>query len=97
MHHTTPTPEDDNAPPVNANASRALRQGSGLFEIDVRDGFERTVRVCVENALTCYREAAEARAVGGETEAWHLIEIAEQSLGLARHTLCQIEGLDAAE
>lgn len=91
--HTT-THADDSAQPPTANAARALRQGSGFFEIDVRDGFERTVREAVENALTRYRGASKARAGGDELEALGLCELAEQALDLVRELLCRIEGLD---
>jgi hypothetical protein len=49
--------------------AQPVRSRSGLFEIDVRTGFERAVRDATENALTCYREAAKARAAGDELEA----------------------------
>lgn len=88
----TTAPADDNAP-VLANAARALRHGSGFFEIDVREGFERVVRDATENALKCYRDAAKARATGDELEALGLCELAEQSLDLMRDTLCKIESL----
>ncbi|MES1187996.1 MAG: hypothetical protein ABUL60_29530 [Myxococcales bacterium] len=85
MQHTTTTPADSNAHPP--------RKISGFFEIDVRAGFERAVRDATENALKCYREAAKARAAGDELEALGLCELAEQSLDLARATLCRIESL----
>lgn len=94
MTPNTPAPADPTSP-TTANAHRALRQGSGLFSIDVREGFEHAARGAFENALTCYRDAAKARAAGDEREAHGLIEIAEQSLDLARDMLCQLEGLDA--
>lgn len=87
MLYTTP-PADDNAQPSPPH------KPSGFFEIDVREGFERVVRNSTENALTCYREAAKARAAGDEREAYALIELAEQSLDVVRDTLCRIEGLD---
>jgi hypothetical protein len=89
MTHTTASADDT----ATTNATRARNEGSGLFEIDVREGFERIVRNSTENALTCYREAAKARAAGDELEALGLCELAEQSLDLASDLLCRIEGL----
>jgi hypothetical protein len=86
-------PPADAATPLTLNAARA-RRDSGFVEIDVRAGFERTVRDATENALTCYREASAARAKGDELEALELCEMAEQSLDLARDVLCRLEGLD---
>jgi hypothetical protein len=86
MTHPTASAED-------TNTTRARNEGSGLFEIDLREGFERVVRNSTENALTCYREAAKARAAGDEREALGLCELAEQSLDVARDTLCRIESM----
>jgi hypothetical protein len=80
-------------PPADAAPSHAARPRSGFFEIDVRAGFERSVRDATENALKCYRDASEARAAGDELEALGLCEIAEQSLDLARDVLCRLESL----
>ena len=74
---------------------RVARKPSGFHEIDVRAGFERGVRDATENAMKCYREAAKMRAAGDEREAYELVEVAEQSLDLARDLLCRLEGLDA--
>lgn len=79
--------------PPTSEVMPIARKVSGSYEIDVRAGFERAVREAVENAMKCYREASKARAAGDELEAYGLIEIAEQSLDLARDLLCRIEGL----
>lgn len=89
-------PEQDDkrgsAPPAS-EVMRVARKISGTLEIDARAGFEHVVRECTENALTCYRAAHDARDVGDEAEALRLCEVAEQSLDLARESLCRIEGL----
>lgn len=88
----TPTTSADDTT-TTTNATRARNEGSGLFEVDLREGFERVVRNSTENAMKCYREAAKARAAGDELEALGLCEIAEQSLDTARDVLCRIESL----
>lgn len=92
MPHTTPPANDAADLLANPNAQRA-RNGSGFFEIDLREGFERGVREAVENAMRCYRDAAKARAAGDELEAHSLVEVAEQSLDVARDLLRRLEGL----
>lgn len=84
-------PYDSDMTPHTAEPARTR---SGFFEIDVRAGFERSVREATENALVCYREASKARASGDELGALALCELAEQSLDLARDLVCRIEGLD---
>jgi hypothetical protein len=79
--------------PPTSEVLKVARKVSGLHEIDVRAGFERSVREATENAMKCYRDAAKARAAGDEREACGLVEIAEQSLDLARDLLCRLEGL----
>jgi hypothetical protein len=79
--------------PPTSEVVKVARKISGSFEIDIRAGFERGVREATENAMKCYREASKARAAGDELEAYGLVEIAEQSLDLARDLLCRIEGL----
>lgn len=88
--------EEDEARGTEPPASEVMkvaRKTSGSYEIDVRAGFERSVREAVENAMKCYREASKVRAAGDEAEALGLGEIAEQSLDLARDLLCRIESL----
>jgi hypothetical protein len=88
--------EDDQAEQSSEPTSsvmRVARKSSGSFEIDVRAGFERGVREATENAMKCYREASRARAAGDTREAYSLVEIAEQSLDVARDLLCRLEGL----
>jgi hypothetical protein len=79
--------------PPASEVMRVARKPSGAYEIDVRAGFERGVRDATENAMKCYREAAKARAAGDELEAYGLVEIAEQSLDVARDLLVRLEGL----
>ena len=86
--------EGDSGPQDPASSTmKVARKASGTIEIDVRAGFEGVTRSCLENVLTCYREASAARALGDETEANALIELAEQALDLAHATLCKIESL----
>lgn len=79
--------------PPASEVVKAARKPSGMVEIDVRAGFERSVREATENAMRCYRDAAKARAAGDEREAHALVEVAERSLDLARDLLCRLEGL----
>jgi hypothetical protein len=84
---------DRGSEPPASEVMRVARKPSGAYEIDVRAGFERGVRDATENAMKCYREAAKARAAGDELEAYGLVEIAEQSLDVARDLLVRLEGL----
>jgi hypothetical protein len=79
--------------PPTSEVMPVARKISGFTEIDIRAGFERGVREATENAMKCYREAAKARAAGDEQESHGLVEIAEQSLDLARDLLGRLEGL----
>ncbi len=79
--------------PPTSEVMKVARKPSGFTEIDIRAGFERSVREATENAMKCYREASKARAVGDEREALGLCEIAEQSLDVARELLCRLESL----
>ena len=88
-----PIEGDDRSDEPTSEILPVARKISGTHEIDVRAGFERGVREATENAMKCYREASKARASGDELEAYGLVEIAEQSLDLARELLCRLEGL----
>ena len=79
--------------PPASEVLKVARKASGTVEIDVRAGYERTVREATENAMRCYRDASKARAAGDEIEAYALVEVAEQSLDLVRDVLCRLEGL----
>jgi len=79
--------------PPASEVLKVARKASGTVEIDVRAGYERSVREATENAMRCYRDASKARAAGDEFEAYGLVEIAEQSLDVARDVLGRLEGL----
>lgn len=80
--------------PPTSEVMPVARKPSGSYEIDVRAGFERSVREATENAMKCYREASKARAAGDAAEGYALCEVAEQSLDLARDLLRRLEGLE---